>query len=594
MSTRTLGRLFRFADANSFRLVESFRPVTAPPRSAMPIRSAMPNRSIRHASADQASQAASNTAGNTAGPTPKEGRQPRRISRRRAATSIAAAATSVQAAAGGWGILDGGVPRVWAGVPESNTGGSDTLGVCVAGLNGRGGGHLQGYHDDPRTRIAAIVDIDPEVAERRAEQINTMQGSRPKIYRDLREALTDKSVDIVSIATPNHWHTLLGIWAMQAGKHVYVEKPISHNVSEGRALVETARATGRVFQTGTQCRSSQAIDEAVRAIADGAIGSCNFARGLCYKRRKSIGPLGDYAIPKQVDFDSWSGPAPLTDPKLTRPNFHYDWHWQRHYGNGDLGNQGPHQTDVARWGLGIDRHPSSIVSYGGRLGYDIEKSQPGYVDAGDTANTEVSIYDYGDQQIVFETRGLDVTESCGPEIDAFFSGGKPQRGNKIGVIFYGEDGYIVQTEYYEAKQFDRDRNPVRTWTCEGVGDAHFGNFIDAVVAADPGAVAADAMCGHLSAAISHLGNISYYLGEANKVAAEDIADRLGGLSVHQPGRRPCRDAATDYRAFAEQWCRFGANAVVARPGSSVRSRNRAFCEQCGRRRAADPPVSCGL
>jgi len=168
------------------------------------------------------------------------------------------------------------------------------------------------------------------------------------------------------------------------------------------------------------------------------------ARGLCYKRRKSIGPRGDYPAPDGVDFGLWSGPAALTDPKITRQRFHYDWHWQRLYGNGDSGNQGPHQTDIARWGLGIDTHPSSVITYGGRLGYQAERKDDNYVDAGDTPNTEVSIFDYGDKCMVFETRGLDVTDSKDEEINRLF---QRDRGNVIGVLFYGTDGYLVQKSY---------------------------------------------------------------------------------------------------------------------------------------------------
>ena len=417
------------------------------------------------------------------------------------------------------------IPHVW-GQTVLGQSTDQTLRVCIAGAGGRGGEHIRGMHKDPRTRIAAVVDTDDAAANRRADQIAKLQGTRPAVYRDVRDPLDDDSIDIVTIATPNHWHALMAIWAMRAGKHVYVEKPISHNVDEGRALVATAAATGRVFQTGTQCRSSRAVRDAVAAVAAGAIGDCRLARGLCYKRRRSIGPLGRYPVPENIDYALWSGPAPITDPPLTRPRFHYDWHWQRHYGNGDLGNQGPHQTDIARWGLGLDRHPASILSYGGRLGYDAETGNPDFVDAGDTANTEVSIYDYGDKQIVFETRGLDVTDSAGDEVDAFF--GK-QPGNKIGVIFYGEDGYIVQTEFWQAKQFDRNWNLVRTWDCDNIGDAHFSNFLDAVVAGDPTMVHADAMTGHLSAGMSHLGNVSYYLGESNRVPVAEIRSALDSL-----------------------------------------------------------------
>ncbi len=418
---------------------------------------------------------------------------------------------------------------------------NETFGVAVAGLNGRGGSHLDAFNRDPRTFIAAIVDIDESVGYRRAEQVAKMQGKRPAVVKDVREALDHKDVEVLSCATPNHWHALMGVWAMQAGKDVYIEKPISHNIHEGRALVAAAEKYGRMFQTGTQCRSSTAVSDAVKFLAEGGIGEVKLARGLCYKRRKSIGPLGDYPIPPQVDFDLWSGPATFTDPKLTRERFHYDWHWQRHYGNGDLGNQGPHQTDIARWGLGVNRHPEAIISYGGRLGYKAERNDPSYVDAGDTANTEVSIYDYGDKCLVFETRGLSVDDSADTELNRLF---RSTRGNKIGVVFYGEDGYLVQTSYNACTAFDRDMNVIKEFRHQtpragkygdleegkiNLNDDHFGNFLDACVSRDAKSLHSDALTGHYSAGVSHLGNVSYYLGEDQHASPNEIAEVLRGV-----------------------------------------------------------------
>jgi predicted dehydrogenase len=405
---------------------------------------------------------------------------------------------------------------------------NEQLGVCIAGLNGRGGEHIRGFAKDKRTTIVAIVDVDADMAKRRAREIAKQQGSIPEIYTDVRKAMESKTVDILSVATPNHWHALMGIWAMQAGKDLYLEKPISHNIHEGRSLVAAANKYKRVFQTGTQCRSSQAMIDLVKYIEEGNIGECDFARGLCYKRRKSIGALGDYPVPENIDFELWTGPATVKQPRSTRVNFHYDWHWQRHYGNGDLGNQGPHQTDVARWGLGLNRHPNSILSYGGRLGYPAERKDPSYVDAGDTANTEVSIYDYGDKTIVFETRGLDVSESSGPEIDKIFGRNKDDQ-NRIGVIFYGTKGYAAQLQYHHGVALDKDLNVVKEFKTGDVGDAHFSNFIGACLSRDRAAVHADAMTGHLSAAVSHLGNISYYLGEQNRVPVEKIKETIVDL-----------------------------------------------------------------
>ncbi len=400
---------------------------------------------------------------------------------------------------------------------------NEELGVAVIGVKGRGGSHIQAYLADPRTKIRYVVDVDERWGQERASQIEEKQGSRPEFVKDMRECFDDKSVDIISTATPNHWHALTGVWAMQAGKDAYIEKPVCHNVAEGAALIAAARKYKRMCQVGTQCRSTKALIDAVQFLRDGGIGEVKFARGLCYKRRKSIGPLGDYPIPETVDFNLWSGPATYTDPRCTRQQFHYDWHWQRHYGNGDLGNQGPHQTDIARWGLGIDAHPNAIFSYGGRLGYQAERKDPSYVDAGDTANTEVSLYDYGDKCIVFETRGLGVNNSADEEINKLFGS---TEGNKIGVIFYGSEGYLVQRSYTDCIAFDKDMNQVKRF--RGDGD-HFGNFLDACVSRKVEDLNADVREGHLSAGISHLGNISYYLGEKNHASPKELADALSSI-----------------------------------------------------------------
>jgi predicted dehydrogenase len=400
---------------------------------------------------------------------------------------------------------------------------NEKLGVAVVGVRGRGGNHISAYVGDSRTTILYVVDADEKVGQDRCKQIAAKQGVTPKFVRDMREAFDDTAVDIVSTATPNHWHALCGVWAMQAGKDAYIEKPISHNIGEGSALVAAAAKYGRMCQVGTQCRSNPAIQDAVDFLAAGGIGEVKLARALCYKRRKSIGPLGDYPIPDGVDFSLWSGPAPITEPKLTRGQFHYDWHWQRLYGNGDSGNQGPHQTDIARWGLGITSHPTSVIAYGGRLGYQAERNDPNYVDAGDTANTEVGIYDYGDKCLVFETRGLSVNDSADEELNRLF---QSTSGNKIGVVFYGSEGYVVQKSYTHCIAYDKSFNVIKEF--KGGGD-HFGNFIGACLSRNADELNADARVGHLSAGLSHLANISYYLGEDNKVSVGQAKEALSGI-----------------------------------------------------------------
>lgn len=406
-------------------------------------------------------------------------------------------------------------PMIASVTKAQSKGPNEKLLCAVIGCRGRGGSHINAYADRKDCRLAYIVDADEKVGQSRCSGVEKRTGYRPKWVKDMRDVFDDKSVDFISTATPNHWHALCGVWAMQAGKDAYIEKPISHDIPEGAALVAAAKKYGRMCQVGTQCRSNPAIINAMKFIAEGGIGEVNFARGLCYKRRRSIGPLGDYPIPEEVDFNLWSGPAPYTTPKLTRERFHYDWHWQRLYGNGDSGNQGPHQTDIARWGLGVNRHPNSVIAYGGRLGYKAERNDPNYVDAGDTPNTEVAIYDYGNKCMVFETRGLSVDNSADIEINSMFDSVK---GNKIGVIFYGTEGYLVQKSYTHCLVYDLKGKLVKEF--KGGGN-HYDNFVQAVRSRKAQSLNSDAFQGHLSASLAHLANISYYLGEENKVSVKE-------------------------------------------------------------------------
>ncbi len=403
---------------------------------------------------------------------------------------------------------------------EKKVGANDRLGVMLVGAGGRGGDHIKFFANDKRTEIRFVCDPDSVSAERRCNEIEKAQGTRPQAVDDMRKVLEDKSIDVVTCATTNHWHALTGIWAMQAGKHCFIEKPICYNIHEGKALVAAAKKYGKIVQTGTQCRSLPANIGVVKFVRDGGIGEVNFARGMCYKRRAAIGPLGDYPIPASVNYDLWSGPAQIRP--VTRQRFHYDWHWQRYYGNGDLGNQGPHQTDIARWFLGVDRFPQSVISYGGRLGYDIEKNDPNYIDAGDVANTEVSIYDYGDKCIVFETRGLKTPNTNIPVGENL--------GTQVGVIAYGKNGYAIQgaakgQSYSYSAAYDLDGKLLEEFK-GGSDGMHYGNFVEAVLANDPKILNADARCGALSAAVSHLGNISYYLGEKTKVSVDELKKAL--------------------------------------------------------------------
>lgn len=384
---------------------------------------------------------------------------------------------------------------------KKTTSANDQLNVMVVGANGRGGAHINAFAKNYGCKIKYICDVDEAAGKERIDKIKKKYGYKPQFVRDLRTALEDPELDIVTVATPNHWHALAAIWAMQAGKDVYLEKPVSHNVFEGQRLIETARTHKKICQTGTQCRSMKGSIDAIKYVQDGKIGDVKLARGLCYKPRKSIGPKGIYTPPASVDYNLWVGPASM-EP-VTRKRFHYDWHWQYHWGNGDMGNQGPHQMDLVRWGLDVDSLSDSVISYGGRFGY---------VDAGDVANTQVAIHTIGDKTIVFEVRGLKTD---------------PLLKSKIGAIFYGSEGTVITTSYTRAYAMDLDGNIIKHFS--GGGD-HFKNFIDAVRSRNHEDLTADVREGHLSAGLAHTGTISYRLGKPTPIAqVKKELENVGGL-----------------------------------------------------------------
>jgi predicted dehydrogenase len=395
--------------------------------------------------------------------------------------------------------------------PKASDSPNDKLRVAVIGVNGRGQSHLTGFGNRNGAIVTVICDADESVGQKRCNDMAKKQGLKPKFVKDMRQVFDDKDVDIVTTATPNHWHSLCAIWAMQAGKDVYVEKPVSHNVSEGRRAVEAARKYNKICQTGTQARSSAGAASAIEFMKSGKIGDVKLARALCYKARGSIGPRGTYEVPANVDYNLWAGPAPMSP--LTRPKFHYDWHWQWDCGNGDLGNQGIHQMDVARWGLGVNSLCKNVYSYGGRFGYQ---------DAGDTPNTQVVACDFGDKSLIFEVRGL--------KTDAYKTA-------KVGVIFEGADGYVVITHDLSGAAFDLNGKMTQEFRPEGKDGStfHMDNFLAAVRSRKHSDLNADILEGHLSSALCHLGNISYLLG--SRVSMGDVKSRLQGAEMNDTFNR---------------------------------------------------------
>jgi predicted dehydrogenase len=387
---------------------------------------------------------------------------------------------------------------------NNNAGGAnERLNIACIGVRGQGLGHVRGYAGRHNCVVSHICDTDTGVVGRAVQAAQKQQGTEPRVVQDLRRIMDDKTIHAVSIATPNHWHALAAIWAIQAGKDVYVEKPVSHNVSEGRRIVEFARRHNKIVQTGTQIRSQQGSRDAIAFLKSGALGKVQVARGLCYKRRNSIGRVGPDGgrIPTTLDYDLWCGPAQRQTP-LRRTNLHYDWHWVWNTGNGDLGNQGIHQMDVARWALGKNELARSVVAVGGRFGY---------TDDGETPNTQVSVFDYGDAPLIFEVRGLPTPN---------------YRGASIGNVIHCTDGLLVFTSYSSAVAMRPDGEVIRRFN--GGGD-HFGNFIRAVRSRRREDLHADILEGHLSSALCHLANISYRLGRGvafdrrNGVLGDDAA-----------------------------------------------------------------------
>lgn len=376
---------------------------------------------------------------------------------------------------------------------------NEKLNAAVIGCGGRGGNHLSEWLARDDVNLIAVCDADSDHLKSALSRVSKSGKKKPETYQDFRKLLENPDIDVVSIATPNHSHALISILAMQAGKDVYVEKPVCHNVFEGWQMVQAARKYRRICQAGTQSRSNPGMREAIQYLHDGKLGKISLARGLCYKPRTSIGLVTEpQPVPETVNYDLWLGPAPYKLPM--RQRFHYDWHWFWDYGNGDLGNQGAHEMDKARWGLNKQSLPKEIISYGGRFGY---------VDNGQTPNTDVVILDYGEQQIIFEVRGLSTSDL---------------KGAKIGNIWYGSEGYMVAPSYSGAIVYDNDGKELERF---GGGGDHFANFVDAVRSRKPSDLNCEIEDGFLSSSLCLLGNVSYLLGkdvpfdEKSKAFADD-------------------------------------------------------------------------
>ncbi len=423
-------------------------------------------------------------------------------------------------------------------------GANDRIRVAVVGLRGRGKDHLRQFSKISGVEVAAVCDIDENVIAERLGDIEKLGMSKPKTFVDYRKLLEDKSIDAVSVATPNHWHSLMGIWACQAGKDAYIEKPCSHSWYEGKQLVAAVDKYNRIVQHGTQSRSSAGIQEAFRHINSGLLGDVYLSRGLCYKWRDTIGRKPKEAVPAGVHYDLWLGPAP--DRGFTKNRFHYNWHWFWDTGNGDLGNQGIHEVDTARWGLGV-KFPTKVSAIGGKFMFDDDQETPNVLNCAFEfhgtdgkkrlmefevrhwmTNNEGEIGKFGNSEL--PPAGLEADAKAAPAAKKDL-GPVNAKSNTIGNLFYGPKGYLAIQEYTTYKTW---LGPNQEPGPSGEGkETNFQNWIDCVRSRKASALNAPIVEGHISATLVHLANVSYRLGrtlnfnpDTEQVIGDAEANRL--------------------------------------------------------------------
>jgi predicted dehydrogenase len=404
-------------------------------------------------------------------------------------------------------------------------GANDRINVAIVGVGGRGRDHIKEYAKQPDAHIYALCDVDQANLERATALVQQLTGAMPKTYGNMQDVFADKEVHAVSMPLPNHWHALAAVWACQAGKDVYVEKPACHDPYEGRQMVAAARKYSRMMQVGSQGRSIAHKIRAVQMLRDGVIGDLYMARGLCFKRRKSIGHTPTEPVPPGVDWDKFLGPAPMIP--FSKNRFLYNWHWFWDTGNGDIGNQGVHEMDIARWGLGVDL-PTSVVASGGKYAYDDDQQTP---------NTLLARFDYGGKELVFEVRGL----QTGKEADL-----SKTDSNCIGNLFYGSEGWMaLDAEGYRIYKGEPEGQLVQQAKFEEPEQTdtgpHMANFLAAVRSRKHQDLHADIEIGRISADLCHLANISYRRGgQLLKFdpKAEKFDDAAANEMAHPAYREP--------------------------------------------------------
>ncbi len=385
--------------------------------------------------------------------------------------------------------------------------------VAVIGVRGRGRNLAEGFAGMKDSLVTHICDVDPNVIGRAVKSASSRQSSEPKTIADIRKLLEDPSIDAIAIATPDHWHALGTIWGCQHGKHVYVEKPASHNIAEGRKMVEAARKYNRVVQLGTQSRSASHYLDVMNYLRSGKLGEIHMAKVWNSQKRANIGKKADSAVPAGVDYNLWLGPAP--ERPFNENRFHTTWHWHWDYGTGDIGNDGVHDLDIARWGLRVEA-PTTVTCAGGKLAYDDDQQVP---------DTQIVTYSFPDSKavIVYEQRLWSPYH---------------QEGFENGVAFYGTNGYLLVGRSGWKVVGVRDK-PISSTTGSFSDDPHRQNFLDCIKSA--GRPNADIEEGHRSTVLAHLGNIAYrsgrsltYDGKAETILHDAEAAALLRRTYRQP------------------------------------------------------------
>jgi predicted dehydrogenase len=433
------------------------------------------------------------------------------------------------------GITIGGMgvsARSYAAIRGAN----ERINVAVIGIRNQGTVHLQNWcalKDSHNVQVRTLCDTDERLFARGVRLVEEKTGVKPTTEWDLRRVLDDTSIDAVSIVIPNHWHALAAILACQAGKHVYVEKPASHNIWEGRKMIDARRRYNVRMQVGLNNRSSQSVREAIAFLHDGGIGALYMARALCFKARDSYGMARDSDPPAGFHYDRWLGPAPWRPYNEKRS--HYNWHWYWDTGNGDTGNTGPHQLDIARWGLAKNEHPVSVYSAGGIYGFGQDEGAPtpgkrvyGDVETyghdkttQETPNTQTAIYKYADGTLLeMETRGR-------------YTNDEGSQGQEVGNLFFGADGWLeISGSTWKAFR-KRERKPFAGSKDGEREGSHWANFLDALRSEKDETLHSDIHEGHLSTSLCHLANISYrvgrsltFMGADERFANDAEADRL--------------------------------------------------------------------